>query len=48
MATYFLDTSALVKRYFPEQGHAWIVTLCGVAQDLHREKPCYIPLCSQY
>ncbi len=33
MATYFLDTSALVKRYFPEQGHAWIVTLCGVAQD---------------
>ena len=33
MATYFLDTSALVKRYFPEQGHAWIVTLCDVAQD---------------
>lgn len=32
MATYFLDTSAIVKRYFPEQGHTWIVTLCEPAQ----------------
>lgn len=28
MGNYFLDTSALAKRYFPEQGHNWIVTLC--------------------
>ena len=32
MATYFLDTSALAKRYVPEQGQAWIVTLCDPAQ----------------
>jgi predicted nucleic acid-binding protein len=33
MATYFLDTSAVVKRYVPaEQGHAWIVALCDPAQ----------------
>jgi len=32
MATYFLDSSAVVKRYFPEQGHSWIVTLCDAAQ----------------
>ncbi|HEX6798942.1 MAG TPA: type II toxin-antitoxin system VapC family toxin [Ktedonobacterales bacterium] len=29
MATYFLDTSALVKRYVDfEPGHAWITSLC--------------------
>ena len=28
MASYFLDTSAIVKRYFPEQGHSWILALC--------------------
>ncbi len=29
MATYFLDTSAIVKRYVPaEQGHSWVVALC--------------------
>jgi len=27
MATYFLDTSAIIKRYFAEQGHAWVVSL---------------------
>jgi hypothetical protein len=32
MGTYFLDTSAVVKRYFPEQGHGWIVNLCDPAQ----------------
>jgi uncharacterized protein len=33
MATYFLDTSALVKRYVPaEQGHAWITDICDPAQ----------------
>jgi predicted nucleic acid-binding protein len=30
MATYFLDSSAIVKRYFPELGHRWIDTLCNV------------------
>lgn len=28
MATYFLDTSALVKRQVPEAGHAWVRALC--------------------
>lgn len=28
MSTYYLDTSALVKRYFPEAGSAWITALC--------------------
>ncbi len=32
MGTYFLDTSAIVKRYFPEQGHSWVETLCDPAQ----------------
>ena len=32
MSTYFLDTSAIVKRYFLEQGHDWIVALCDSAQ----------------
>ena len=32
MATYFLDSSAVVKRYFPEQGHRWTVALCDDAQ----------------
>ena len=32
MATYFLDTSAIVKRYILEQGQAWILSLCDPAQ----------------
>lgn len=32
MATYFLDSSAVVKRYFPEKGHRWVVALCDAAQ----------------
>lgn len=32
MGAYFLDTSAIVKRYVPEQGHGWIVTLCDPIQ----------------
>ena len=33
MGNYFLDTSAIVKRYVPlEQGHSWIVNLCDPAQ----------------
>lgn len=32
MATYFLDTSAIVKRYIFEQGQAWILSLCNPAQ----------------
>ena len=32
MSTYFLDTSAIVKRYFLEQGHDWIVALCDSTQ----------------
>jgi len=37
MALYFLDSSAVVKRYVAEAGHAWIVALCDPAQghDLH-------------
>ncbi len=33
MALYFLDTSAIVKRYFPEQGHNWITALCDPEQE---------------
>lgn len=34
MATYFFDTSAIVKRYAPnESGHASIVALCNPTQD---------------
>jgi len=32
MGTYFLDSSAIIKRYVPEQGHAWIATLCSLTQ----------------
>ena len=32
MATYFLDTSAIVKRYILEQGQAWILSICDPAQ----------------
>lgn len=28
MTSYFLDTSALVKRHVQEAGHQWIVSLC--------------------
>ena len=37
MALYFLDSSAIVKRYVAEAGHTWIVDLCDPAQghDLH-------------
>jgi len=33
MALYFLDSSAVVKRYVSEPGHAWIVSLCDPAQN---------------
>jgi predicted nucleic acid-binding protein len=44
MATYFLDSSAVVKRYFPEQGHAWTVALCDAAQghDLYIAQPALV------
>jgi predicted nucleic acid-binding protein len=32
MAMYFLDSSAIVKRYFQERGHDWIETLHDPAQ----------------
>lgn len=32
MATYFLDTSALVKRQIAEPGHSWMQTLCDPAE----------------
>ena len=28
MASYFFDTSALVKRYISEHGSAWVVSTC--------------------
>lgn len=31
MSTFFLDTSALVKRYAPETGSAWITSICEPA-----------------
>ncbi len=38
MTLYFLDSSALVKRYFQEQGHEWIETL----HDPHQNHVLYI------
>src|SRR5947209_17339968 len=32
MATYFLDTPAIIKRYIFEPGQAWILSLCNPAQ----------------
>ncbi len=29
MSTYFLDTSALVKRHVAEPGHTWVEALCN-------------------
>ncbi len=34
MGSYFLDTSAIIKYYFPEQGHNWVVSLCNPVQGL--------------
>ena len=44
MTTYFLDSSAVVKRYFPEQGHRWIVALCEAAQgyELYTAQPVLV------
>jgi predicted nucleic acid-binding protein len=38
MAVYYLDTSALVKRYAQERGTAWILRLTDVTagQDMMR------------
>jgi len=33
MGIYFLDTSAIVKRYFPERGHFWVSDLCDPEQN---------------
>ena len=33
MALYFLDSSAIVKRYFQEPGHEWIETLHDPVQE---------------
>ena len=33
MGVYFLDTSAIVKRYIPEQGHSFILTLIDPEQS---------------
>ncbi|MBD2449715.1 type II toxin-antitoxin system VapC family toxin [Nostoc sp. FACHB-152] len=33
MAVYFLDSSALVKRYISETGSAWVLRLCDLAQN---------------
>ena len=32
MATYFLDTSAIIKRYIFEAGQAWVLSFCNPAQ----------------
>ena len=32
MASYFLDTSAIIKYYFDEQGHVWMLEHCSPEQ----------------
>jgi uncharacterized protein len=29
MATYFLDSSVIIKRYIVESGQAWVLSLCN-------------------
>jgi predicted nucleic acid-binding protein len=33
MAVYFLDTSAIIKRYSAEPGQAWVLSVCDPAQQ---------------
>lgn len=33
MSSYFLDSSAVVKRYVSEIGHSWITNLCDPGQN---------------
>ena len=33
MERYFLDTSAIVKRYVAEQGHIWVRSVCRAGAD---------------
>jgi len=33
MSIYFLDSSAIAKRYVSEQGHTWIISLCDPEQN---------------
>ncbi|GAC1632314.1 MAG: hypothetical protein NVS4B11_33080 [Ktedonobacteraceae bacterium] len=33
MASYFLDTSAIIKYYFNEQGHIWMLEHCSPEQE---------------
>lgn len=32
MGSYFLDSSAIIKRYIPEQGQVWVAALCNPTQ----------------
>jgi len=49
MATYFLDTSAIVKRYILEQGQPWILSLCNPEQghDLYISQATLLRLSQQ-
>lgn len=44
MATYVLDTSAIIKRYIFEPGQAWILSLCNPAQghDLYTSQAALV------
>ncbi len=33
MGVYFLDASAIIKRYILERGQAWIIALCNPANN---------------
>ena len=48
MATYFLDTSAIIKRYIFEPGQAWVLSLCTPAQghDLYISQAALVEVIS--
>lgn len=50
MTMYFLDSSAVVKRYLPEQGHRWIVALCNAAQahELYVARPALVEVVAAF
>ena len=38
MINYFLDSSALLKRYYSEQGAAWVKQISQMGPTMHRIK----------
>lgn len=50
MATYFLDTSAIVKRYIPEQGQSLLLDICNPesGHDLYISQAALVEVVSAF